>query len=79
MFLPNRFVDIYMCMYTKLKFMFGFFLENFNFLSKLKIDIMKYFNFLMKLQLKMNFLWRLNFFLKLDNFLENFNFLNHCL
>lgn len=61
MFLSNRFVD--KDMYTKLKFYMGFFfLENFNFLFKLKINIMKFFHFLMKLQLKMNFLWRIKFF-----------------
>lgn len=61
MFPSNRFVD--KDMYTKLKFMaFFFFLENFNFFFKLKINIMKFFHFLMKLKLKINFLWRIKFF-----------------
>lgn len=62
MFPSNRFVD--KDMYTKLKFMafLGVFLENFNFFFKLKINIMKFFHFLMKLKLKMNFLWRIKLF-----------------
>lgn len=42
--------------------LFFVFLENFNFFFKLKINIMKFFHFLMKLKLKMNFLWRIKFF-----------------
>lgn len=60
MFPSNRFVD--KDMYTKLKFMGFFGGGNFNFLFKLKINIMKFFHFLMKLKLKMNFLWRIKFF-----------------
>lgn len=55
MFLTNRFVD--KDMNTKLKFMgfLGFFLENFNFLFKLKINIMNFFSFSYEVTIKDEF------------------------